>query len=102
MRLIDKEGHLSKLEVRVMCMWFIYAPEKVWLDVHLRRDDRGSHFPADSWLKWKQFFQACQSAPGEEVKDEDTQQLIKQALENMEKVGAKEDVEFSSEYRHMC
>ncbi|CAH0021195.1 unnamed protein product [Clonostachys rhizophaga] len=96
-RLFDTNGQLSRPEVRVMCMWFIYAPEKVWLDVQLRRTYQDDQFPADSWIKWRQFLQDCQSAPGEKIRDEDTQQLIKQALESMENVGAKEDTKLSSE-----
>ncbi|CAH0045596.1 unnamed protein product [Clonostachys solani] len=100
--------------VRLMCMWFIYAPNKIWLDVQLRRRspntnlDKTDGFQRCFWPCWKKFLKGCQEskvnedeealsndegdnievASAQDVLDEDTQELIRRALENMEKVEA--------------
>ncbi|CAH0022362.1 unnamed protein product [Clonostachys rhizophaga] len=86
--------HLKRRQsVRLMCMWFIYAPNKICLDVPFLQGSPllsqlfGGHF----WQSWRDFFKGCQELQGlgsQDLLDEDTQELIRRALENMEEVEA--------------
>ncbi|CAH0023584.1 unnamed protein product [Clonostachys rhizophaga] len=64
-------------DVRLMCMWFIYAPQKVWLDfqLHRKRENRYLHkteeFQSWLWPSWKDFLEDCQKLPSEDSEDED-------------------------------
>ncbi|CAG9951322.1 unnamed protein product [Clonostachys rosea f. rosea IK726] len=109
-------------DVRLMCMWFIYAPQKVWLDFQLRRKRKNSYlhtteeFQSWFWPSWKDYLEDCQKVPsedsededmlsdgshnedgnndaedfgvedGQDVSDQDTQELIGRALNNIEEV----------------
>lgn len=74
-----------------MCMWFIYAPNKIWLDVPFLQESPflSQLFQGHFWQIWRDFFKACQELQdlgSQDLSDQDTQELIRQALQNMEKI----------------
>ncbi|VUC33285.1 unnamed protein product [Clonostachys rosea] len=92
-RPVTKENP-TRMDVSLMCIWLIYAPKKVWLDVQLRRSSQNEMYPQqflpEHWPQWKQFLQRVQQAPSEIFADRETQQLVGRALDSMEKTEAAE------------
>ncbi|CAG9983746.1 unnamed protein product, partial [Clonostachys byssicola] len=97
--------------VRLMCLWFIHAPNRLWFDAHLRRRNvflKNRQFRRFFWPLWKEFLKVClesevnedkgkwfddrwddtEGVSEQDLSDADTQELIKRALESMEKVEA--------------
>ncbi|VUC23028.1 unnamed protein product [Clonostachys rosea] len=107
-----------RTDVRAMCMWLIYAPNKVWLDVQLRRRIPSGlirerrRLRRSYWSRWKEFLRGCHEvqvnedenmlsdggygnarvASEHDISDRDTQELIKRALESMEMVEAEHSI----------
>ncbi|CAH0049029.1 unnamed protein product [Clonostachys solani] len=92
-RPVTKESP-TRMDARLMCIWLIYAPKKVWLDVQLRRSSENEMYPQqflpEHWPQWKQFLQRVQQTPSDTFADEETQQLVRRALHSMEKTEAAE------------
>ncbi|CAG9991121.1 unnamed protein product [Clonostachys byssicola] len=90
--MFDETRQVTRQDVRVACMWLIYAPKKVLLDVQLRRKEnrqvRFNQFKPEFWPQWKQFLQDCQQKPSSEISDKETQDLITKALDSMGKAEA--------------
>ncbi|CAH0043846.1 unnamed protein product [Clonostachys solani] len=90
--IFQKKYQATGEDVRVMCMWFIYAPMKVWSDAQMRRAQKiglarkKESFDPEHWPKWKQFLQDCQGSSSEELVDKYTQELIGLALKSIEKL----------------
>uniref|UniRef100_A0A8H7N1L7 Uncharacterized protein n=1 Tax=Bionectria ochroleuca TaxID=29856 RepID=A0A8H7N1L7_BIOOC len=76
----EDNGGPTRVQVRVACIWFIYAPQKVWNDALLGRTYRENSFQVDSWVRWRKFLEESQTAAW---LDEDTQELLRCALLNM-------------------
>ncbi|CAG9983668.1 unnamed protein product [Clonostachys byssicola] len=89
--IFQKKYQATAEDVRVMCMWFIYAPKKVWTDTQKRRAHKAGWprktegFEPEHWPKWKQFLQDCQVSSLEELADEYTQELTRLALKSIDK-----------------
>ncbi|CAH0022297.1 unnamed protein product [Clonostachys rhizophaga] len=88
--IFQKKYRVTGQDVRVMCMWFIYAPKKAWTDAQKRRAHKTGRprktegFEPEHWPKWKQFLQDCQGSSSEELADEYTQDLIGLALKSID------------------
>ncbi|VUC24939.1 unnamed protein product [Clonostachys rosea] len=85
---IFREDHqVTKQDIRVACMWLIYAPEKVWTDIQLgRKIDipvKINQFKPEFWPKWKEFLQGLLDRPTDAAKDQDIQDLMQRALQSM-------------------
>ncbi|CAG9984735.1 unnamed protein product [Clonostachys byssicola] len=86
----------TRSEIRIVCFWFIYAPNKVWLDVQAKDIDMfdnqnngdDQRLLPEFWPKWKNLLQACQHNTTGQQLDEDTQELIRHALENIGRIEA--------------
>ncbi|CAG9997970.1 unnamed protein product [Clonostachys byssicola] len=69
----------DKRNVRMFCIWLIYANKKLWLDT------QGSHelFRPEYWERWRALLLDWQSSKPDWFSDEDTQMLIMRALDTM-------------------
>ncbi|KAK7211743.1 hypothetical protein V2G26_018921 [Clonostachys chloroleuca] len=65
-------GDLREDEIRLLCLWLIYAPNKLRQDALLRREDRPGPFRPEFWELWKQILVEYQ----DKFEDNDTQDLI--------------------------
>ncbi|CAG9990517.1 unnamed protein product [Clonostachys byssicola] len=89
-RMFQETYKPTRSNVRLVCIWLIYAPKKVQQDAQLGRTrgtgPRAKVFKPEYWARWKQFLEDCQSKPSDEIADLDTQNLIGRALDSMEKI----------------
>ncbi|VUC33397.1 unnamed protein product [Clonostachys rosea] len=74
----DAAPIVRNVQVRSVCMWMIYAPNKVRMNALLLNEG----FEVGYWERWKALLQDYQKV----FLDQDTQQLINTALSNMELV----------------
>ncbi|CAG9977308.1 unnamed protein product [Clonostachys byssicola] len=87
--ILNVNRNVRKKDMRLACIWLIYAPAKLWLNIQLNHTRKYLNvvekFTPEHWPKWKQVLQDCQNASSEEFSDKDTQELIKRALDSMDK-----------------
>lgn len=77
----DAASILRRAEIRCVCMWMIYAPNKVRKNALLPyRYDAERGFELGYWEKWRALLQKYLDI----FLDEDTQNLIYTALSSME------------------
>ncbi|CAH0045830.1 unnamed protein product [Clonostachys solani] len=75
-------GDLGEDEIRLLCLWLIYAPNKLRQDALLRREDRPAPFRPEFWDLWKKILVEYQ----DKYEDNDTQDLIFRAQASMASV----------------
>lgn len=85
-----EEEHQYESAVRTACVWFIYAAEPLLENCKIRRvynlhDPPKRGFDMDRWLFWKQGLTGAQVR----CMDEDTQELIRAALAQINQVEAR-------------
>jgi hypothetical protein len=77
----DAPSILRRAEIRCVCMWMIYAPNRVRKSALLPyRDDAKNGFELGYWEKWRALLQKYLDI----FLDEDTQNLMHTALSSME------------------
>ncbi|CAH0046431.1 unnamed protein product [Clonostachys solani] len=81
---------VTEQDVRVACMWLIHAPMKIWSDIELRlRDDELElQYEPEFWPRWKQCLQDHQQTLSDKGPVNETRDLVKCALDGMDKVEA--------------
>ncbi|VUC21204.1 unnamed protein product [Clonostachys rosea] len=94
-RVLEDDYVLSREHVRLLCIWLIYAPNKVWSDAQQRRSRKTGttvrEFKPEFWSQWKELLQNCQKTPSPETSDQDTQALLRRALGSISKIEAIEN-----------
>ncbi|VUC27049.1 unnamed protein product [Clonostachys rosea] len=75
-------GDPDEDSVRLLCLWLIYAPNKLRQDTLLRREDRAGPFKPEFWERWTVLLREQQGRFG----DKDTEELINEALATSERV----------------
>ncbi|CAH0042627.1 unnamed protein product, partial [Clonostachys rhizophaga] len=93
--ILNVNRNVRKKDIRLACIWLIYAPAKLWLNIQLSQTNKYldvvEKFTPEHWPKWRQVLQDCQNASSEEFSDKDTQELIKRALDSMDKTKAEQN-----------
>ncbi|CAH0048898.1 unnamed protein product [Clonostachys solani] len=69
----------DKRNVRMFCIWLIYANRKLWLDTQ----GPNRLFRQEFWEGWRALLLDCQSSNQDWCSDEDTQMLMMRALDCM-------------------
>ncbi|CAH0053547.1 unnamed protein product [Clonostachys solani] len=93
LRQLHNNNELTRQDVRVGCMWFIHAPKKAWLDIHIVNDD-GSH--PELWRRWKQYLQDYQFS--DDGSDAEFQRVVWCALESMDRTEAELEINGSAPF----